>query len=115
MAIVKDKTSAADTDCLECGGPNGSHRTTCSEHPGVTAVTQKPENIYRDSDVVRMDARRELNDYERAAMRAVKVLGQGLIDTLADMGTRSGSSRELSLAKTRAEEAVMWAVKHITR
>lgn len=26
-----------------------------------------------------------------------------------------GQSRELSLAKTKIEEAVMWAVKHITR
>jgi len=26
-----------------------------------------------------------------------------------------GNSRELSLAKTKIEEAVMWAVKHITR
>ena len=26
-----------------------------------------------------------------------------------------GSSRELSLAKTKIEEAVMWAVKHITK
>lgn len=26
-----------------------------------------------------------------------------------------GDSRELSLAKTRVEEAVMWAVKHLTR
>lgn len=25
-----------------------------------------------------------------------------------------GNSRELSLAKTKIEEAVMWAVKHIT-
>jgi hypothetical protein len=25
-----------------------------------------------------------------------------------------GQSRELSLAKTKIEEAVMWAVKHIT-
>lgn len=26
-----------------------------------------------------------------------------------------GQSRELSLAKTKIEEAVMWAVKHVTR
>jgi hypothetical protein len=25
-----------------------------------------------------------------------------------------GSSRELSIAKTKIEEAVMWAVKHVT-
>ena len=26
-----------------------------------------------------------------------------------------GQSREMSLAKTNAEQAVMWAVKHVTR
>jgi len=26
-----------------------------------------------------------------------------------------GASRELSVAKTKIEEAVMWAVKHLTR
>jgi hypothetical protein len=30
------------------------------------------------------------------------------------IGKRAAPSRELSLAKTKAEEAVMWAVKHIT-
>ena len=29
--------------------------------------------------------------------------------------TNIGDSRELSLAKTKIEEAVMWATKHITR
>ena len=28
---------------------------------------------------------------------------------------QDGTSRELSIAKTKAEEAVMWAVKHVTR
>jgi len=33
-----------------------------------------------------------------------------------DMSVRNqlGNNRELSLAKTKIEEAVMWAVKHIT-
>ncbi|MGJ3625937.1 Acb2/Tad1 domain-containing protein [Sphingomonas sp. MMS24-JH45] len=26
----------------------------------------------------------------------------------------AGSSRELSIARTKTEEAVMWAVKHVT-
>ena len=53
---------------------------------------------------------RVLSDDEKAAMQRVKDDGLAfweLIDSI-------GGSRELSLAKTKIEEAVMWAVKHIT-
>lgn len=53
---------------------------------------------------------RVLSDDEKSAMQAIKDKGLELwhlIDSL-------GATRELSLAKTKAEEAVMWAVKHIT-
>ena len=54
---------------------------------------------------------RVLSDVEKAQMQAIKDKGlelHNLIDSV-------GQSRELSLAKTKAEEAVMWAVTHITR
>jgi hypothetical protein len=54
---------------------------------------------------------RVLNDEEKAQMAELKDLGLAFI-TLCD---HIGSSRELSLAKTNAEQAVMWAVKHVTR
>ncbi|MCY4030288.1 MAG: hypothetical protein OXH75_28750 [Acidobacteria bacterium] len=60
-------------------------------------------------DAVRKE-HRELHPTEKAAVSAVKYFGQTLIDTCDTLG----SSRELSIAKTKAEEAVMWAVKHIT-
>ena len=53
---------------------------------------------------------RVLSEEEKANMSQIKDMGlafHGTIDAL-------GSSRELSLAKTKIEEAVMWAVKHIT-
>ncbi len=55
-------------------------------------------------------AYRVLTDDEKAAMQRVKDDGlafHGLIEGL-------GSSREISIAKTKIEEAVMWAVKHLT-
>lgn len=68
---------------------------------------------------------RVLNDTEKAAMQAVKDKGLLFVQFLHDVGgTRelfdSGvdgrhASRELSVAQTKMEEAVMWAVKHITR
>lgn len=51
-----------------------------------------------------------LSDAEKANMQSIKDLGMQFY-TFCD---NLGGSRELSLAKTKIEEAVMWAVKHIT-
>lgn len=56
-------------------------------------------------------AYRVLTDEEKAQMQAIK--DEGL--KFHDLAEGIGQSRELSLAKTKIEEAVMWAVKHITR
>lgn len=53
---------------------------------------------------------RVLSDAERSQMQRIKDLGLELHEALDGIG----GSRELSLAKTKAEESVMWAVKHIT-
>lgn len=48
---------------------------------------------------------------EKAQMGAIKDAGLAfhtLVDSL-------GNSREVSMAKTKIEEAVMWAVKHLTK
>lgn len=51
-----------------------------------------------------------LSDAEKANMLQVKDMGLAMHEFLGSLG----NSRELSLAKTKVEEAVMWAVKHIT-
>ena len=56
-------------------------------------------------------AYRVLSDAEKAQMQAIKDKGLELHDLIESFG----ASRELSLAKMKTEEAVMWAVKHITR
>ena len=53
---------------------------------------------------------RTLSEDEKADMVRVKDFGLALHSLLDEIG----SSREISLAKTKVEEAVMWAVKHIT-
>lgn len=53
---------------------------------------------------------RVLTDEEKARMQAIKDKGLELWELINSFGT----SRELSLAKTAAEESVMWAVKHLT-
>lgn len=54
---------------------------------------------------------RVLTDAEKAEVEAVKSAGEALLKLL--MGRNS--SRELSIAITKTEEAVMWAVKDITK
>ena len=53
---------------------------------------------------------RVLSDEEKAHMEKVKDMGLEFHEYVASLGM----SRELALAKTKIEEAVMWAVKHIT-
>jgi len=56
---------------------------------------------------------RVLSDGEKTDMMIIKDMGLAFHEYL-DLEV-VGDSRELSLAKTKIEEAVMWAVKHITR
>ncbi|MCW2317961.1 hypothetical protein M2322_003526 [Rhodoblastus acidophilus] len=53
---------------------------------------------------------RVLSDAEKANMQAIKDEGLKFHELVSGLG----NSRELSIAKTKIEEAVMWAVKHIT-
>lgn len=53
---------------------------------------------------------RVLSDAEKAQMVAIKDAGAALLNFIKT----TGDSRELSIARTKTEEAVMWAVKHIT-
>ena len=54
---------------------------------------------------------RTLSEAETAYMKLLKDMGRAFLETCDEIG----ASREMSLAKTKIEEAVMWAVKHITR
>ena len=55
-------------------------------------------------------AYRVLTDAEKANMQAIKDEGLKFHDLVAGMG----NSRYSTIAKMKIEEAVMWAVKHIT-
>lgn len=74
-----------------------------------------PETVESESDdrtannAVRHQYRVLSND-EKAEMLAIKDIGAAFIAKCQQIG----GSRELSLAITNAEQAVFWAVKHIT-
>lgn len=62
---------------------------------------------------------RVLSDTEKAQMQEVKDMGAAFIAKLHEIGATDPSgdrfaSRDLSLANTHAEDAVMRAVRHIT-
>lgn len=61
-------------------------------------------------DVMRREPK-TLTGNEVADLDFVKKAGNTLHAWLSELG----DSRELSVAKTKLEEAVMWAVKHITK
>lgn len=54
---------------------------------------------------------RVLSDAEKTQMQAIKDIGLHFLNYCNTLD----ESREMSLAKTKIEEAVMWAVKGITK
>ncbi len=52
-----------------------------------------------------------LSEDEKAQMKHLKDLGLEFIEFCDAIGT----SRELSLAKTKMQEAVFWSVNHVTK
>ena len=80
--------------------------TTDAAKPAVDSTSDA-----RTVNNVMRHAYRVLSDEEKALMSKVKDMGLELHNVLEGMG----ASRELSIAKTKLEEAVMWAVKHLTK
>lgn len=71
-------------------------------------------NAESDERVVNNDVRhqyRVLSEAEKTGMTHIKDMGLGLIRAIE---ANVPEGREASLAKTRVEEAVMWAVKGLT-
>lgn len=60
-------------------------------------------------------AYRVLSDDEKAQMQTIKDKGLEFFEFLNVMATGpKGHTREIALAKTKIEEAVMWGVKSLT-
>lgn len=86
-------------------------------------TTPETVNSTSDARVVNNVMRHEyrvLTDLEKASMKALKDMGLEFVAALHTIGGTEIAddrlaSRELSLAQTKIEEAVMWAVKHITK
>ena len=83
---------------------NKRHKETSMEQ-----LTEK-QDLPNNDNVMRRQYR-PLTVEEKLYIDQVKQMGQDFWNLLND----GGNSRELALAKTKVEEAVMWATKHITK
>jgi len=80
-----------------------------------TMTTQPTQFVASTSDErtvnnVMRHVYRVLTDDEKKAMQDLKDKGLELHELINGLG----ASRELSVAKTKVEEAIMWATKHLT-
>jgi len=97
--------------------PEFQRRYAVSESEEVGTEEQQGEDVIdstsddRTQNNVMRHGYRVLSDEEKAQMQRLKDLGLEFYDYVESIGH---PSRELSLAKTKIEEAVMWAVKHVT-
>lgn len=89
---------------------NNELPVTAGPTPSGMAMVDSASDQRTVNNVMRHEYR-VLSDAEKEQMKSIKDHGLLFHQFLDSMG----SSRELSLAKTKVEEAVMWAVKHITR
>ncbi len=89
---------------------HGSSKLLVETMVRIMSPTQKLLVETMSEDPMRQDYR-ELDDDEKLKMRQIKIAGLHFWDLCEEIG----SSRELSLAKTKIEEAVMWAIKHVTK
>lgn len=76
----------------------------------MTQTVDSTSDARTTNNVMRHEYR-VLTDEEKATMKALKDKGLELLELIE----AAGQSRELSIAKTKTEEAVMWAVKHVTQ
>lgn len=77
------------------------------DRPDVVASTSDTRTV---NNVMR-HGYRVLTDEEKVLMQRIKDDGLAFWNLLDSMG----SSRELSIAKTKIEESVMWAIKDLTK
>jgi hypothetical protein len=77
---------------------------------GYVGSASDERTVNNDENAVRHDYR-VLNEQEKADMVEIKDAGLAFLKTIK----KFPPCREMSLAATKCEEAVMWAVKGITK
>lgn len=99
---------------------NSMNQKTANNQQQAAAEKLEPGRIESTSDqrAVNNTVRhqyRVLSDREKEQVESIKDAGADFLQLLDFIATQGSNGRELSLARTRVEEAVMWAVKHVTK
>jgi DNA-directed RNA polymerase beta' subunit len=78
---------------------------------GFNYATKSGLSVGLDDMVIPASKYTTVDEADKKVMQDIKDMGLAFHEYLNVVG----NSREISLAQTRIEEAVMWAVKHVTR
>lgn len=87
----------------------------------MSDINQNESNTFDSTDDKRVENSpmrhkyRELTENEKIDMTAIKDIGEDFLKGLEKIESVKGTGREFSIARTKIEEAVMWAVKGITK
>ena len=106
MATHEDVGSGYDA------GASGHERQGRAPAPRVDSASDD-----RTANNAVRHAYRVLSDAEKAQMMAIKDKGAEFLTLVDQIEARTAAmpgSREIEIARQKIEEAVMWAVKHIT-
>lgn len=107
MSITENSAEEPGWDYLNQKSVNGGarHKNLPTIHPRTTEPV--PDVVRKNSNLL---SQRQ-TDYMLGVQDAFNLL----IDRMNDISTGLGSDRMMALARTKAEESCMWAVKSITR
>lgn len=94
----------------EYNGVTKIRKTTRPDTEDTMTNTIPSTSDERTANNVMRHQYRVLSDDEKSAMQAIKDKGLELYNLIESLG----AGRELSIAKTKTEEAVMWTIKHLT-
>lgn len=104
-------TQTVPTDALLHGASFTPETTTLEIKADAFEIKSAREPMYAETDTTRIQPLREPTGEEVFQIVSMKEIGQEFLDLLDTLPL----NRELALAKTKVEEAVMWAVKGVTK
>lgn len=116
MTAEFNKTPQTPASNASQDPPKASAAAAAAPAAGATVDAASDARTVNSVDAggnVMRHAYRVLTEAEKTAMVEIKDLGLALWNRIHAI--EAAGSRELSVAKTKVEEAVMWATKHLTK
>lgn len=77
----------------------------------IKEIEEQEQDVFIDEDDVMRVQYRPLDEHEKARMLRIKTAGQEMLNILDAFG----NSAELTIARTKVVEAVMWAIHGLAK